>query len=47
MSVSYFPARVGDVIATGMVWTLFLAGMAVVIAYALGTLLGITAAWRR
>ncbi|HEY5923479.1 MAG TPA: ABC transporter permease [Kofleriaceae bacterium] len=47
VSVSYFPARVGDVIATGMVWTLFLAGMAVVIAYALGTLLGIAAAWRR
>jgi peptide/nickel transport system permease protein len=47
VSVSYFPARVGDVIATGMVWTLFLAGMAVVIAYALGTLLGIVAAWRR
>jgi peptide/nickel transport system permease protein len=35
------------VIATGMVWTLFLAGMAVVLAYALGTLLGIVAAWRR
>jgi peptide/nickel transport system permease protein len=47
VSVSYFPARVGDVIATGMVWTLLLAGMAVVIAYALGTLLGIAAAWRR
>jgi peptide/nickel transport system permease protein len=47
VSVAYFPARVGDVIATGMVWTLFLAGMAVVIAYALGTLLGIAAAWRR
>jgi peptide/nickel transport system permease protein len=47
VSVSYFPARVGDVLATGMVWTLLLAGMAVVIAYALGTLLGIAAAWRR
>jgi peptide/nickel transport system permease protein len=47
VSVSYFPARVGDVIATGMVWTLFLAGMAVVMAYVLGTLLGIAAAWRR
>jgi peptide/nickel transport system permease protein len=47
VSVSYFPARVGDVIATGMVWTLFLAGMAVVMSYALGTLLGIVAAWRR
>ncbi len=47
VSVSYFPARVGDVIATGMVWTLFLAGLAVALSYALGTLLGIAAAWRR
>ncbi len=46
-SVSYFPARVGDVIATGMIWTLFLAGLAVVLSYALGTLAGILAAWRR
>ena len=47
VSVSHFPATVGDVIATGLVWTLFLAGLAVVISYALGTLLGILAAWRR
>ncbi len=47
VSVSHFPARVGDVIATGMVWTLFLAGLAVVISYAVGTLLGVLAAWRR
>jgi len=45
--VSYFPARVSDVIATGLVWTLFLTGMALVIAWGLGTLLGIVAAWRR
>ena len=47
VSVSYFPARVGDVIATGLVWTLFLTGFAVVISYALGTFLGIVSAWRR
>jgi len=47
VSVSYFPANVGDVIATGLVWTLFLAGLAVILSYALGTLLGIVAAWRR
>jgi len=47
VSVSHFPARVVDVIATGLVWTLFLTGLAVVIAYAAGTMLGILAAWRR
>lgn len=47
VSVSYFPARVGDVIGTGLVWTLLLTGLAVVISYALGTLLGVLAAWRR
>jgi peptide/nickel transport system permease protein len=46
-SVSYFPASVGDVIGTGLVWTIFLTGLALVIAYVLGTLLGIVAAWRR
>jgi peptide/nickel transport system permease protein len=46
-SVSYFPASVGDVIGTGLVWTLFLTGLALVIAYTAGTLLGIVAAWRR
>jgi peptide/nickel transport system permease protein len=47
VSIGYFPARVSDVISTGMVWTLFLTGLSVVIAYVLGTLLGIGAAWRR
>jgi peptide/nickel transport system permease protein len=46
-SVSYFPARVGDVIGTAMIWTLFLTGFAVVLAYALGTMLGVVTAWRR
>lgn len=47
VSVSYFPASVGDVIGTGMIWTLFLTGLALLISYALGTMLGILAAWRR
>jgi peptide/nickel transport system permease protein len=47
VSISHFPASVGDVIATGLIWTLFLAGLAVIISYAAGTLLGIAAAWRR
>ncbi len=47
VSISHFPASVGDVIATGLIWTLFLAGLAVILSYAAGTLLGIVAAWRR
>ena len=47
VSVSYFPARVSDVITTGLAWTLFLTGFAVVLAWAIGTTLGIAAAWRR
>jgi peptide/nickel transport system permease protein len=47
VSVSHFPARVGDVIGTGLIWTLFLTGLAVVFSYAIGTVLGIVSAWRR
>jgi peptide/nickel transport system permease protein len=47
ISISHYPASVGSVIGSALVWTLLLAGMAVVISFALGTLLGIVAAWRR
>lgn len=47
LSVAYYPAPVTEVLATGLVWTIGLAGVAVVIAFALGTLLGAIAAWRR
>jgi peptide/nickel transport system permease protein len=47
VSVGYFPARVGDVIGTALTWTLILAGVAVLISFSIGTLLGILAAWRR
>jgi peptide/nickel transport system permease protein len=47
LSVAYYPARVGDVIATGLGWTVLLAGTAVVVSFAAGTLLGIVAAWRQ
>jgi len=46
-SISQYPAPVSDVIATGLVWTLGLGGMAVVISFVLGTTLGALAAWRR
>jgi peptide/nickel transport system permease protein len=47
VSVAYYPVGVGDVIATGLWWTLGLAGTAVVISFVVGTLLGALAAWRR
>jgi peptide/nickel transport system permease protein len=46
-SITYFPEPVSNVIATGLSWTLLLAGSAVVIAFALGTVLGALAAWNR
>ncbi len=47
ISVAYFPAPVSSVIGTGLVWTIFLAGSAVVVSFAIGTLLGIASAWWR
>ncbi|QRK09286.1 ABC transporter permease [Archangium violaceum] len=47
LSVAYFPAKVTDVIATGLGWTLLLSGVAVIIAFGLGSLLGVIATWRR
>lgn len=47
LSVAYFPAKVTDVIATGLGWTLLLAGAAVLISFTLGTVLGVVATWRR
>jgi peptide/nickel transport system permease protein len=47
ISVAYFPSPVLEVIGTGLVWTLFLAGTAVIISFTIGTLLGIVTAWWR
>ncbi len=47
ISVAYFPSPVVKVIGSGLVWTVFLAGSAVLISFVLGTLLGIAAAWWR
>jgi len=47
ISIAYFPTPVADVIHTGLLWTLFLAGTAVLISFVLGTLLGIASAWWR
>lgn len=47
ISISYYPASVGSVIAQALVWTIFLSGVAVLIAFVVGTLLGVLAAWKR
>jgi peptide/nickel transport system permease protein len=46
VSLTYFPAPVTQVMATGMFWTLLLAGTSVLVSFVLGTLLGIVVAWR-
>ena len=47
VSVAYFPSPVSSIIGTGLVWTMFLAGTAVIVSFAVGTLLGVAAAWWR
>src|SRR5690606_24860924 len=47
ISVAYFPAPVTEVIGTALLWTLFLAGLSVIFAFSLGTLLGIYSSWHR
>jgi peptide/nickel transport system permease protein len=47
ISIAYFPSPVSEVVGTGLVWTLFLAGSAVIISFCIGTLLGVGAAWWR
>jgi peptide/nickel transport system permease protein len=47
LSVSEYPAKVTTILASTLPWTLILVGTATVISFALGTLLGIAAAWRR
>lgn len=47
VSVAYFPTPVAQVIGTGLGWTIFLAGSAVLVSFAIGTLLGVASAWWR
>ncbi|MQM25590.1 ABC transporter permease [Glycomyces albidus] len=46
VSVSYYPAKVSDVILTSLPWTVVLVGIATVLAAALGVLLGAIVGWR-
>ena len=47
ISITYFPATVSSVIRGALPWTLALVGVATVLSFALGTLLGMVAATRR
>ncbi|NTX03211.1 ABC transporter permease [Myxococcus sp. CA051A] len=47
LSYAYYPSPVSEVIGTGLLWTLGLAGCAVIISFAVGTMLGVLAAWNR
>lgn len=47
LSTAYYPATVTEVIGTGLMWTVLLAGFSVLIAFCIGTTLGALAAWKR
>ena len=47
VSLGFYPQRVSSVIMLALPWTLGLVGSATVIAFVLGTLVGIFGAWRR
>jgi len=46
ISIYRFPAPVSMVISTGLAWTLLMNSVVLVVAFSLGTLLGILASWR-
>jgi len=46
-SIKYYPLPVTDLLGRALVWTVGLVGVATLISFALGTFLGIMAAWRR
>jgi peptide/nickel transport system permease protein len=45
-SISYFPARVSDLILVSLPWTIVLVGLATFFSFAVGTALGAFMAWR-
>jgi peptide/nickel transport system permease protein len=47
LSTSYYPSTVTAVIRSAVPWTVGLVGVATIISFVLGTLLGILVAWRR
>ncbi|MCF4099291.1 ABC transporter permease [Maritalea mediterranea] len=47
VSIKKYPLSVMDVLMQALPWTLFLAGTSVILAFCIGSLLGIYAAWKR
>lgn len=47
VSIKYFPLPVTELLARALVWTVGLMGLATVLSFTCGTLLGALAAWRR
>ncbi|MGL5007054.1 MAG: ABC transporter permease [Plesiomonas sp.] len=47
ISTQFFPATVNDVLSSAFGWSLFLAGTAIIVAFAIGSVMGIFAAWFR
>ena len=47
ISIAYFPEPVSNIISTGLLWTIFLAGTSLVISFIIGTLLGAVISWKR
>lgn len=46
-SIKYFPLPVTELLGRALIWTVGLVGIATLVSFALGTMLGIMAAWRR
>src|ERR1700744_5769928 len=46
-SLNFYPASVGGLIRAALPWTVGLVGIATVLSFVLGTLLGVAAAWKR
>ena len=46
-SIAYFPEPVSEIIGSGLLWTIFLAGLSLVVAFSIGTTLGVFIAWNR
>jgi peptide/nickel transport system permease protein len=47
LSISYFPTPVSSVIASGILWTICLVGVATGLSFILGTFAGIVVGWKR
>lgn len=47
ISTSWFPAPVTTVISTGVQWTILLMGVALIISFGIGSVLGVIGAWKR